>query len=63
MDFYILDVCISNACICEPNIYVHIIYLRIDKFMPSFFVYQLNSFSTSHKNLLQKITYRQEIWW
>ena len=57
MDFYVLDVCIRQ-CICEPNIYTYIIHLIIDKFMTLLFVYQLNSFSTGHKYLLQKIAYQ-----
>ena len=42
------------ARICEPNTYIYIICLLIDRFMPLLFVYQLNSFSTAHKYLLQR---------
>ena len=44
----------GNACICEPNIYVYIIYLLINKFVLVLFVHQLSSFSTGHTYLLQR---------
>ena len=51
--FFLIDVCIRQF-MCEPNIYVYIICLLMDKFVPLLFVFQLNSFSTGQKYLLQR---------
>ena len=42
----------GSASISKPSIYVYIICF--DKFMPLLFIYQLNSFSTGQKYLLQR---------
>ena len=49
--------------ICEPKIYVYIICLLFDKFMPLLFVYHLNSFSTGYKYLLQRNSLPVAIKW
>ena len=41
-------------CIYKPNIYVYIICLLMDKSMLLLFVYQLKSFLTGHRYLLQR---------
>ena len=52
-----IDVCIKQCMyLWQLNIYVYIYIIcsLMDKFMPLLFIYQLNSFSTGHKYLLQR---------
>ena len=44
----------GTAYIFEPNIYIYIFWLVINKLVPLLFYYQLNSFSTGHKYLLER---------
>ena len=44
----------GNACICEPNIYVYIICLLINMFIPFLILYQLSPSSTGNKYFLQR---------